>query len=258
MLKKILLTTLFSLLTAGLGGGYLYHAGNYARKCSAERNCTAIDIRVLDSLEASLVSSHDVMGFIPQGAKLVGKSISQIDLHDIESALRSRGEILSAEAYCRCDGSLGIDLTQRHAKLRFNAGEKAFYCDSVGYVFPISKNVDVPVFTGQIPIAWSAPEKGMREDPAEIKWLEGALALGNYIENNWFYHGQIEQIDVAQNGDVVLYTRDGSQKFIFGDFSDIDEKFAKISLFYKGPGSEKGGKQYTTVNVKYKNQIICR
>lgn len=258
MLKKILLTTLFCLLAAGLGGGYFYHAGSYARKCEAQRKCQAIDIHVMDSLENSLVTCRDIMGFLSQGKGIIGQTTSDIDLHAIEEMLRARGEVLSAEVYSDSEGRVGIRLTQRHAKLRFSGNGHDFYSDSTGYLFPIFKNADVPVVTGNIPIVWNEGDKGYRDNPSEAEWIDGAIKLGDFIENHWFYHRQIEQIDVAENGDIVLYTRDGNQKFIFGDFSSIDDKFARMTLFYKGIAQDGSHKKYNTVNVKYKNQIICR
>ena len=37
----------------------------------------------------------------------------------------------------------------------------------------------------------------------------------------------------------------------------LEEKFQKISLFYNDIVSAKGWNTYKSVNVKFKNQIIC-
>lgn len=258
MLKKTLLTILFCMLAAGLGGGYFYHAGNYAHANEIQKKCTAIDIHVMDSLENGLVTCRDVMAFLSQGKGIIGVPVSKINLYEIENSLRDRGEVLTADVYSDSEGHIGIDLTQRRAVLRLCGNGRDFYSDSTGYLFPIYKNADVPVITGNIPVSWNEGDKGYRADAKEAKWIEGAIALGKYIENNWFYHNQIAQIDVAESGDVVLYTRDGEQKFIFGNFDSIEDKFSRMTLYYKGIASGESHKKYNTVNVKYKNQIICR
>ena len=47
------------------------------------------------------------------------------------------------------------------------------------------------------------------------------------------------------------------QKIIFGYPDNLDEKFEKINIFYKKIVPAKGWNTYRTVNVKFKNQIIC-
>ena len=51
-----------------------------------------------------------------------------------------------------------------------------------------------------------------------------------------------------------MLTRVGEQ-IEFGKINNINEKFKKLMLYY-----EKGNKQnkeYTKLNLKYKNQIVC-
>lgn len=258
MLKRILLTTLFCLLAAGLGGGYFYHASRYARVRSGEEICKSIDIVIKDSLTDRLVTCRDIMGYLDGGKGIIGGKMNGIDLYAIEKGLGEKGEIRAVEAYCDNNGSVCIELLQRRAKMRFMGMCGDFYSDSTGYFFPVAKKADVPVVTGSIPLSSAAGYKGFAQNGKEKEWIAGALELGEYIEQHWYWHSQISQIDVADNGDVVLFTREGDHKFIFGDFTDIDDKFDKIATFYKVIVPQSGDKRYRTVNVKYKNQIICR
>lgn len=258
MLKRILLTTLFCLLAAGLGGGYFYHASTYARERSQAETCKAIDIVIKDSLTDRLVSCKDVMGYLDDGKSIIGKNMDDIDIFSIEKNLNSQGEIRSAEVFSDNEGMVRVELFQRRAKMRFMGRCGDFYSDSTGYIFPVAKKADVPVVTGNIPVNYAQGFKGHALSDKEEKWIAGALELGDYIEQHWYWHRQIEQIDVADNGDIVLYTREGNHKFIFGDFSDIDGKFAKIAMFYKNIEPQSGDRKYSTVNIKYNNQIICR
>ena len=63
----------------------------------------------------------------------------------------------------------------------------------------------------------------------------------------------IVQIDVI-NSELLMLTRVGEQ-IEFGKIIDINEKFKKLMLYY-----EKGNTQnveYSILNLKYKNQIVC-
>jgi cell division protein FtsQ len=44
---------------------------------------------------------------------------------------------------------------------------------------------------------------------------------------------------------------------VFGTGDDIEIKFEKLMLFYKEGLSRVGWDKYSTINLKYKNQIVC-
>ena len=52
--------------------------------------------------------------------------------------------------------------------------------------------------------------------------------------------------------------REGDEEFILGEAEDIPDKFSKIGRYYEYILPEKGQGYYKYVNVKYKNQIVCR
>ena len=72
------------------------------------------------------------------------------------------------------------------------------------------------------------------------------------------WEGRISKTQVQDNGDLVLVPVEGKEKIIFGRPENAQEKFAKVNEYYKRikPAVEEG--YYSTVNVKYKGQIICR
>ena len=58
----------------------------------------------------------------------------------------------------------------------------------------------------------------------------------------------------------MLYTRSCSEKFILGSAGDAAAKLEKMAGYYRTirPEAARKGKTYTTVNLKFKNQIICK
>ena len=67
----------------------------------------------------------------------------------------------------------------------------------------------------------------------------------------------IQQIYVEDNGDIVFYTSVGDQKIIFGAVEDIDYKFAKLNAYYRQIVPAYGWEKYSTVNLKFSDQIVC-
>lgn len=252
------MTTLFCLFTAVLGGGYLYHAGKYAHARSQEEICTRIVVSLADSTDNKAVTRRDVMEMIDGGRGLIGHRMQDIDIFALESELASRGEVRKVEVFGDMTGTLNISLEQRHPVMRFGTGRRSFYIDSTGYMYPIHNVANVPVVTGSIPVEYAPEQQGFPQSDRERKWIEGMIELSRYIESHDYWHRQIEQIDVAANGDLHLFTRESGYDVNFGDTSDIETKFSKLTAFYKSivPLEESG--HYKSVNLKYKKQIICR
>ncbi|MBQ1929891.1 MAG: cell division protein FtsQ, partial [Bacteroidales bacterium] len=68
----------------------------------------------------------------------------------------------------------------------------------------------------------------------------------------------IEQIYINQNNDIQLATRVGDIEIILGDYKDYKEKLDKLYTFYKNIVPVEGWDKYSSVNLKYKGQIICK
>jgi cell division protein FtsQ len=84
------------------------------------------------------------------------------------------------------------------------------------------------------------------------------MLLGSFLENDPFWNAQIEQIYIDSSGDIILSPRVGDHKIIFGDLKDMGTKFNKLYTFYKNIVPEEGWEKYSTVNLKYKDQIVCK
>ena len=54
------------------------------------------------------------------------------------------------------------------------------------------------------------------------------------------------QITVQEDGNLVLIPREGRERFLFGQACDMEKKFEKMELYYKGIREEKGEDAYRT------------
>ena len=92
----------------------------------------------------------------------------------------------------------------------------------------------------------------------EKDWLRNIISLTNYMKNSKTWSENISQISVRPGGDLVMIPRQGKETFIFGQPDGIEEKFSKMEKYYTTILPEKGEGYYSTVNLKYNGQIICR
>ena len=77
--------------------------------------------------------------------------------------------------------------------------------------------------------------------------------ITNRIYNDEFLKKLIVQIDVTDS-ELLLMTRIG-ERIEFGQINYINEKFKKLMLYYQKGNTQ--NKEYTKLNLKYKNQIVC-
>ena len=158
------------------------------------------------------------------------------------------------------DGLLNIVVTQRRPLVRFQRQDGGFYADKDGFIFPLQGNYTayVPVIDGNIPVKSGSSYKGKARDRKEQEWIDSMIALVDYMSSSGVWAENIVQITVQDNGDLVMVPRKGKEKFLFGKPDNIQDKFSRMEKYYTGIVPAKGEGFYSTVNVKYNGQIICR
>ena len=256
MIRKILLTTLILVLAGGLLGCWFYFVGALSAEGHAQARCRQVDVILLDSLESAIVDKAEVQEYVAKRA--LGRQTNLINLDSLEKALRARGEVMSAQVYAANEQTVAVRLTQRKPVIRFENGHHHWYADPEGYLFPVTNAVDVPIVTGRIPVHVDSTWRG--ETPQDNReWVLGMVSLAQYIDSKPVLKREIAQIDVAPDGDIVLFTRTAGPAIIFGDSGNCAEKFQKLEAWWRNIAPQVDEKKpYKTINLKYNHQIICK
>lgn len=185
---------------------------------------------------------------------LIGKEMDKINLHHIEQSLDKNTAILKCHAYTAIDSTLHIQITERKPKVRFQRGNTGFYADENALLFPLQPNysVWVPIVDGNFPIRYTE-----KLSPKEKKWLDDLFSLLDYMQSQKNWKERCNQIHIRHDGEIVLHFEGFQESFLIGDFHNLSNKFKKIEQYISTirPVAEK---QYKTVNVHYKGQIICK
>ena len=256
MIKRILLTSLIVLLSGGMLGSYFYFTSRLVAQGRRHARCREVEVILLDSLQSNIVDKKELHDLLARQS--LGRPVDSIDLHQLETQVGSMGEVVSAQVYTANDRTLAVRITQRKPVVRFEKGEAHWYADPEGYLFPVHNAVDVPVVTGQIPFQVENNYKGFAPEK-DRKWTSGMVELARYIDGKPVFRSEITQLDVAPNGDIVLYTREPGPSIIFGNSADYVTKFQKLEAWWRyiAPQMD-ANKHYKTINLKYNQQIICR
>ena len=258
MLRKILISFVV-VLAFGAIGAYFFFAQMLYSKSIPSQVCKEVNVVLVDSLQNRFVTKTEVLdimgGYMGES---IGKNIGEIDLNTIEKLLNSRSAIKESQASITRDGQLRIDITQRKPVLRIQSPNGGFYVDESQYIFPLVPTFTsyVPIVSGNIPFTLNDGHRGKAQED-DTNWLGRMMELGNYMSRDPFWSAQIEQIYVDENGEIILSPRIGNHKIIFGELTDIENKFNKLYTFYKHIVPAEGWDKYSAVNLKYKDQIIC-
>lgn len=229
------------------------------RNRKRQLTCGGINVEFADGY--NFVTKEDIEGYLTaEYGAYIGQRLDSVDLAKVEKILGGKSAILKTEAYTTPDGMLNVKVFQREPVVRFQKGENGFYADEKGFLFPLQSNYtsQVPIVDGSVPLTFESGYKGKPVTEEEEKWLGQIISLVNYMNSSNKWAEAISQITVNPNGDLLMVPRKGKELFIFGHPDEIAEKFTKMEKYYTTIVPEKGEGFYSTVNLKYNGQIICR
>ena len=210
------------------------------------RACTALQIDILDSAQATFISKDGIENML-QKYRLhpVGQPMNTISPFKIEHTIDSdsfiRRAICSITPGCR----MRLAVIQRIPLLRVMADNgEDYYIDDAGTRMEArGYEADLPVATGTV-----TPDFARKK----------LKTLGNFLRNDTFWDGQVEQIVVKPNGEIDLIMRIGDQIVHFGKIEDVPIKFRNLYAFYTDIMPKVGWYKYSEISVAYDGRIICK
>ncbi len=247
--KKILLIAVWTLLIAGVG--VLIFMINAHRQ---NQICEKINIQIEGTENNHFIDSDLVLDYI-QSTQIIGNRIENIDASKIESLLENNPHIKKAEVYKAVDGAVFIKVWQRKAVMRvFNLDNESYYVDEENMKMPLSEN-----FTARVAVCnGNISEKCTKCDTINSNILKTCAGIAQYVHKTPFWFSSIEQIFVTSDSVIVLTTKLGDMKVVFGDANDIEGKFERLLAFYKQALPKAGWEKYSSIDVSFANQIVAK
>ena len=218
--------------------------------------CKSILIDINRDDENYFINKADVLKILySTGDSLIGTKIDEIPLSLLERLIVANKYIKSAKVFIDIKGNLQVEIKQRKPLMRIiNHAYQSFYIDEDGNKMPLSSLYSARsiVCNGNILEAYDG-----KNDSLQTALASSLYALSNYIKADEFWEAQIEQIYIEQNNDFVFIPRVGDHKIIFGDTTNMVEKFDNLMIFYNKALPKVGWQTYHTINVEYKGQIVA-
>lgn len=207
--------------------------------------CSDVVIDIMDNTENSFIREKDIASLLEKkNIVLKNKNISKIDFGKIENEIYKNSLVKSVECYPSSSGIVYIDVWQKNPVLRIMTGNSGYYLDEEGKVTPLSRNssADVVIASGYI-----------NDSTMQKKLYDMAL----YVNDNDFWNAMLEQVYVTKKGEWILIPRVGGYEIEFGRPVDMYKKLDNLESFYKKGLPKVGWKKYSSLSVKYNNQIVC-
>ncbi len=180
---------------------------------------------------------------IQNGKTVKNQAKSVIDLHKIEANVLVHPMVEEASVFLTIDGLLKSKIKQRTPIARVITDNKSYYVDKQAKTMPLSANHSARVML----ISGNVGEENNKE----------IHLLVTTILNDDFLKKQIIGIQKTQNNEFVMSTRIGDQKIFIGKIENLNQKFKNLKSFYTKTMTDKTIDNYTAINLKYNNQVVC-
>lgn len=251
-MKRILIATLKILGTISLfllAGAYLAFSTMLVSEKQKQLVCQNINVIIIDSSATQLVLKEDVYAILQKREKNpLGQKIIKVDLHKIEEIMKEEQCINRCEVYSTINGMLTIKIAQQSPILRLETKRGSFYMDNTGALFPTipQRTAYVPVVSGNIPIE-------------NREWIAHLFRFGTFIHQHRFWSAQIEQLYIHDINHIEIVQRAGTKTTVMlGSFERFETKLQKLYTFYQTITSTLGWNRYSSIDLRFQNQIVCK
>lgn len=239
---------------AGIAFVFFISASDHAQKTI---ECHDAIVHIDHEQGNYFVDEKDIKALIAQQlpGNDFGITVGEINTQRLERFLEATPYIDQAEIYFDANGNMKVDIAQRYPLLRIiNKNNQSYYLSADGEKMPIAHQ-----FSSRVPIVSGYVEDNEQVEGADSsKMVQDLYTLAQFLNEHPFWKAQIEQVYVEENGDWILSPKVGNHQIIFGTIDRMEAKFTKLLKFYQEGLAHVGWNQYQTINVKYKDQIVCK
>jgi len=223
--------------------------------------CEAMDITFAGG-PSGLVPENSVRtASVVEGKVPVGMPLGEIDTRSIEDAVLELPYVKNASVYKTIDRKLIAEVTERVPAVRLiDARGNHAVMDTEGYLLPVSsdKVARMPVISGAFSLSGEAIKGRFHvSDEAVDARLNGCFRYAEQLRSDPFWSAQLQHTVVDAKGNFTAHPQVGNHTIVFGYPVRLNEKFDALSVFYKKGMDASRWNKYSTINLKFKDQIVC-
>lgn len=234
--RYIFLILLWSLLIAGIF---------WARNKAKDVICREIKVEVVNDDDLPFVTPKAIKEELAKNhITVINKPLWQINSDKIEAILSRSPYIEQAQCIIMPEGVLMVKVSQIVPVVRVFDGETSYYLNKDGKRMKANAiyHADVPIIHGHFTAKYPATR---------------LLPLINHVNNDSVLNSLVTMYNVVDSNNIFLIPSIYGHVINFGDISNINNKFAKLQLFYKKVMPQRGWMTFDTISLKWGHQIVA-
>lgn len=226
-----------------------------------QSNCSNINISIVRPDGNIYVTEDEVLKMISYFCK-TERVFSEDKLSAIESFLLKNKSVQHCEVYTDINGRLNVTVTQCYPMGRIiNVFGDSFYMDKSGKLIPAvsGRPARVIVINGEIKDQFSSVDFSIPNDSLfKTTIMDDIYLMLLQIEEKQFLKKMIQQVYIDSLSQIVLIPVIGPHEILMGPAEHIAGKLNKLELFYKKSMNSTQWKNYSSIDLRFKNQIVCK
>ena len=255
MVKKILKIALWVITGAALVVLFIF-----GRKWYLETPLKGITFDLQRSHDHGFVEKDTVMAYAEAICDIEHHAkISSIDLMKIQKLLGNNPWIEHSSAFIGLNDTLQIKAKEYEPVLRvYNQDKRSVYVTENGVIVPSSPRYSPRMIIASGQFLFPIPKGNARiNDSLYVHTgIPEALCIAKAIKKDDFLAGNIGQIYKNYN-EYELMVNNLSARVILGDTCAVEQRLARLKTLLEQYSGTEELKPFKTLNLRYKNQIVC-
>lgn len=218
------------------------------------RLCTGVQVQLEQTPDNLFLDQQQLRALMQADDRLMGSPLGQLSLSQIEARLHATRYVAEAHAQVLADASVQVQVRLRQPIARVvNENGQGFYVDANGNKLPLAEG-----YAARMALVRGRFEEQLaKSDTLQDSTLRSLMPLLRFVYNDEFYRAQVAEVVVQPGGDVLLLPEVGSVVVNLGSATDHARKLAHLYTFYQDVLSKKGWDYYSSVSLKYVNQLVA-
>ena len=188
------------------------------------------------------------------------KNIGTVNMIAIQNHLNSNPWIESNASYVDLDGTLNVSFNEYEPQFRvFDKNGHSVYVTSEGIVIPSSRIYTpyVLIASGNFNLKKDTVSYQLRDTLESDRNMINALHWVEAIEKNDFIKNCVGQLYCNNKNQFELTVRGLDMRVIVGDTTCAADKLKRLEIFMKQRIDNPETQTMKSINLNYKNQIVC-
>lgn len=253
--KRKIIRYIFITLWCCLGAGIMVLLIAAVKK-EDNQACKGLFVTINGVNNNFFVDKQDILQSINEyiDGSPVGKPVSMLNLRALENDLQKNIWVKKAQLFFDNNTKLQVIITEREPVARvFTITGTTFYIDSSITMLPLSEK-----FSARLPVFTGFPSDKMVLRKADSALLRDVYHVSMAIQQDSFLMAMIDQVDITPQRTFELMPKIGNTIIALGDGEDMEEKMAKLKMFYREVIAKAGWNKYSMVDVQYKGQVVAK